>query len=97
MAKDDLRKAYEKWNDIPQENCALIDTFLKQESDKDYEMHLAMFIKKRSLAAEETRVHSLPLDHPLNSYGLHTLLMTSKSNTRITTALEAAKEEVKHK
>ncbi|GJY33058.1 hypothetical protein Tco_0417527 [Tanacetum coccineum] len=43
--KDDLRKAYEKCNDIPQESRALIDTFLKQESDKDYEMHLAMFRK----------------------------------------------------
>ncbi|GJU89420.1 hypothetical protein Tco_1301843 [Tanacetum coccineum] len=40
--KDDLRKAYEKCNDIPQESRALIDAFLKQESDKDYEMHLAM-------------------------------------------------------
>ncbi|GKE09510.1 putative ribonuclease H-like domain-containing protein [Tanacetum coccineum] len=44
-SKDDLRKAYEKCNDIPQENRALIDTFLKQESDKDYEMHLALFRK----------------------------------------------------
>ncbi|GJV16138.1 hypothetical protein Tco_1361461 [Tanacetum coccineum] len=43
--KDDLRKAYEKCNDIPQESRALINTFLKQESDKDYEMHLAMFRK----------------------------------------------------
>ncbi|GJR78039.1 hypothetical protein Tco_0148824 [Tanacetum coccineum] len=42
-AKNDLRKAYEKCNDIPQENRALIDTFLKQESDKDYKMHLAMY------------------------------------------------------
>ncbi|GKF48629.1 hypothetical protein Tco_0141880, partial [Tanacetum coccineum] len=40
LAKDDLRKAYEKCNDIPQENRALIETFLKQESNKDYEMHL---------------------------------------------------------
>ncbi|GJQ92021.1 hypothetical protein Tco_0003160 [Tanacetum coccineum] len=40
--KDDMRKAYEKCNDIPQESHALIDTFLKQESDKDYEMNLAM-------------------------------------------------------
>ncbi|GJW34412.1 hypothetical protein Tco_0054444 [Tanacetum coccineum] len=44
-AKDDLRKAYEKCNDIPPENRALIETFLKQESDKDYEMHLALFRK----------------------------------------------------
>ncbi|GJX55210.1 hypothetical protein Tco_0285107 [Tanacetum coccineum] len=44
-AKDDLRKAYEKCNDISQESRALIDTFLKEESDKDYEMHLSMFRK----------------------------------------------------
>ncbi|GJY45567.1 hypothetical protein Tco_0434630 [Tanacetum coccineum] len=41
--KDDLRKAYEKFNDIPQESRALIDTFLKQESDKDYKMHITMY------------------------------------------------------
>ncbi|GKF38314.1 hypothetical protein Tco_0118375, partial [Tanacetum coccineum] len=41
--KDDMGKAYEKCNDILQESRALIDTFLKQESDKDYKMHLAMF------------------------------------------------------
>ncbi|GKD70857.1 hypothetical protein Tco_1324947 [Tanacetum coccineum] len=42
-AKDDLRKTYEKCNDIPQESRALIDTFLKEESDKDYEMNLFMY------------------------------------------------------
>nr|GEW49162.1 reverse transcriptase domain-containing protein [Tanacetum cinerariifolium] len=41
-AKDDLRKVYEKCNDIPQESRALIDTFLKEESDKDYEMNLSI-------------------------------------------------------
>ncbi|GJZ49486.1 RNA-directed DNA polymerase, eukaryota [Tanacetum coccineum] len=51
-------------------------------------------LQMRSRAEEETRVHSLPLDQPLNSYGLHTLLMSSKPSTRITTALEAAREEV---
>ncbi|GJT41840.1 hypothetical protein Tco_0941705 [Tanacetum coccineum] len=45
ITKDDMRKSYEKCNDIPQENRALIDTFLKQESDKDYEMHLDLFRK----------------------------------------------------
>ncbi|GJX48855.1 hypothetical protein Tco_0274045 [Tanacetum coccineum] len=40
--KDDLRKAYEKCNDIPQESRALIDTFLKEGSDKDYEQNLSM-------------------------------------------------------
>ncbi|GJS70094.1 hypothetical protein Tco_0702935 [Tanacetum coccineum] len=33
--KEDMKKAYEKCNDIPQEKRALIDTFLKQKSDKD--------------------------------------------------------------
>ncbi|GJT67908.1 hypothetical protein Tco_1019388 [Tanacetum coccineum] len=51
-------------------------------------------LQKLSRAEEETRVRSLPFDQPLNSYGLHTLLMTSKSDRHITTALEAAREEV---
>ncbi|GJS71007.1 hypothetical protein Tco_0703848 [Tanacetum coccineum] len=48
-AKEDLRKAYEKCNDILQENRALIDTFLKQEFDKDYEMHNALFRKSAKI------------------------------------------------
>nr|GEV51814.1 hypothetical protein [Tanacetum cinerariifolium] len=51
-------------------------------------------LQKLNRAKDEMRVRSLPLDQPLNSYGLHTLLMTSKSDRRITTALEAAREEV---
>ncbi|GJS86462.1 hypothetical protein Tco_0769098 [Tanacetum coccineum] len=43
--KDDLRKAYEKCNDIPQESRALIDTFLKKGSHKDYELNLSMYEK----------------------------------------------------
>ncbi|GKE15097.1 hypothetical protein Tco_1422674 [Tanacetum coccineum] len=42
-AKDDLRKAYEECNDISQESRALIDTFLKEGPDKDYEMHNSLF------------------------------------------------------
>ncbi|GKE30171.1 hypothetical protein Tco_1445555 [Tanacetum coccineum] len=42
-AKDDLRKAYEKCNDISQESRALIDSFLKEGSDKDYELNLSMY------------------------------------------------------
>nr|GEU75921.1 putative ribonuclease H-like domain-containing protein [Tanacetum cinerariifolium] len=41
-AKDDHRKAYKQCNDIPQESRALIETFLKEESDKDYEMNLSI-------------------------------------------------------
>ncbi|GJT86905.1 hypothetical protein Tco_1068622 [Tanacetum coccineum] len=44
-AKQDLRQAYEKCNDIPQETRNLIDAFLKRESDKDYEINLAMYRK----------------------------------------------------
>nr|GEX09915.1 hypothetical protein [Tanacetum cinerariifolium] len=42
-SKDDMRKAYDECNDIPKEQRALIDTFFKQESNKDYEMHNALF------------------------------------------------------
>ncbi|GKC06882.1 hypothetical protein Tco_0998492 [Tanacetum coccineum] len=41
--KDDLRNAYEKCNDISQESRALIDSFLKKGSDKDYELNLSMY------------------------------------------------------
>nr|GEX08830.1 hypothetical protein [Tanacetum cinerariifolium] len=48
-AKDDLRKAYEKCNDIPLDQRALIDNILKIESDKDYKMHNALFGKAAKL------------------------------------------------
>ncbi|GJW83540.1 hypothetical protein Tco_0156685 [Tanacetum coccineum] len=44
-AKEDLRKAYEKCNDISQESRALIGTFLKEGPDKDYELNLSMYGK----------------------------------------------------
>ncbi|GKD43685.1 hypothetical protein Tco_1268330 [Tanacetum coccineum] len=44
-AKDDMRKAYEECNHITQETCVLIDTFLKEGSNKDYEMHNSLFGK----------------------------------------------------
>nr|GEX93258.1 hypothetical protein [Tanacetum cinerariifolium] len=44
-AKSDVRKAYEKCYDVKHESRALIDTFLKQESNKDYEMNLALYRK----------------------------------------------------
>ncbi|GJV59741.1 hypothetical protein Tco_1465841 [Tanacetum coccineum] len=48
-AKDDLRQACEKCNDISQESCALIDTFFKEGSDKDYELNLSMYEKTAKL------------------------------------------------
>ncbi|GKA86429.1 hypothetical protein Tco_0808140 [Tanacetum coccineum] len=47
--KEDLRKAYEKCNHILQESRALIDTFLKEGSDKDYELNLSMYRKTAKL------------------------------------------------
>nr|GEZ77833.1 reverse transcriptase zinc-binding domain-containing protein [Tanacetum cinerariifolium] len=44
-AKDDLRKAYELCNHIPQETRALIDTFLKEGYNKDYKLHNSLFGK----------------------------------------------------
>ncbi|GJR57767.1 hypothetical protein Tco_1499929 [Tanacetum coccineum] len=43
--KNDLRNAYEKCIDISQESRALIDSFLKEGSDKDYELNLSMYGK----------------------------------------------------
>ncbi|GKA61500.1 hypothetical protein Tco_0760907 [Tanacetum coccineum] len=48
-AKDDLRKAYEKCNNISQERRALIDTFLKEGFNKDYELNLSMYGKAKNL------------------------------------------------
>ncbi|GJV87754.1 hypothetical protein Tco_1531692 [Tanacetum coccineum] len=56
-AKSDFRKAYEKYNDITQESRALIDTFLKQESNKDYEMNLALY---RNAAKIEKQIERCP-------------------------------------
>nr|GEV13032.1 hypothetical protein [Tanacetum cinerariifolium] len=48
-AKDDLRNAYEKCNDISQESGAWIDSFLKEGSAKDYELNLSMYGKATKL------------------------------------------------
>ncbi|GKB87591.1 hypothetical protein Tco_0959863 [Tanacetum coccineum] len=41
--RDDLRKAYEKCNDISQGSRALICTLLKESSEKDRKLHLSMY------------------------------------------------------
>ncbi|GJZ67644.1 GPCR kinase [Tanacetum coccineum] len=64
-AKEYLRKAYEKCNDIPQESCALIDTFLKEGSDKDYELNLSMYGKAAKIEKQmnaKLELHQLHLD-----------------------------------
>nr|GEU86060.1 hypothetical protein [Tanacetum cinerariifolium] len=40
--KDDTRKAYDECDDIPQEKRYMIDTLLKEESWKVYEIHNAL-------------------------------------------------------
>ncbi|GKC11221.1 hypothetical protein Tco_1008003 [Tanacetum coccineum] len=47
--RDDLRKAYEKCNDISQESRALIGTLLKESSEKDRKLHLSMYGKAAQL------------------------------------------------
>ncbi|GJV09710.1 hypothetical protein Tco_1351251 [Tanacetum coccineum] len=47
--RDDLRKPYEKCNDISQESRALICTLLKESSDKDHKLHLSMYGKAAQL------------------------------------------------
>ncbi|GJZ06275.1 hypothetical protein Tco_0540068 [Tanacetum coccineum] len=65
-AKDDLRKAYEKCNDIPQESRALIDTFLKEESDKDYELNLSI------LDIDDSDLRLTPVMRPSSSTHVET-------------------------
>ena len=43
---------------------------------------------------EMSRGHSLLLDQAINSYGLHTLLMKTKVDVRVTSHLRAAREEL---
>ncbi|GJY63023.1 hypothetical protein Tco_0464483 [Tanacetum coccineum] len=68
-AKNDLRKAYEKCNDIPQESRALIDTFLKEESDKDYELNLSMY---ESLDIDDSDLRLTPVLRPSSSTRVET-------------------------
>ncbi|GKB34623.1 hypothetical protein Tco_0879565 [Tanacetum coccineum] len=47
--RDDLRKTYEKCNDISQESRALICTLLKESSKKDRKLYLSMYGKSAQL------------------------------------------------
>ncbi|GKC13678.1 hypothetical protein Tco_1010460 [Tanacetum coccineum] len=47
--RDDLRKAYEKCNDMSQESRALICTLLKESSENDHKLHLSMYGKASRL------------------------------------------------
>ncbi|GJR85168.1 hypothetical protein Tco_0209179 [Tanacetum coccineum] len=47
--RDDLRKSYEKCNDISQEKRALICTLLQESYEKDRKLHLSMYGKAAQL------------------------------------------------
>ncbi|GJZ29550.1 hypothetical protein Tco_0574197 [Tanacetum coccineum] len=66
-AKDDLRKAYEECNHIPQETRVLIDTFFKEGFNKDYEMHNSLFGK---VAKIEKQINA-KLDWLREKYNYH--------------------------
>nr|GFB38150.1 hypothetical protein [Tanacetum cinerariifolium] len=48
-AKDELLKAYEQCRDISMDKCAMIEKFLKIESELDYETQSALFRKAANL------------------------------------------------
>ncbi|GKC31798.1 ribonuclease H-like domain-containing protein [Tanacetum coccineum] len=63
--KDGLRNAYEKCTDISQESRALIGSFLKEGSNKDYELNLSIVRCSSShadLYLTEKELHQLHLD-----------------------------------
>ncbi|GJS49248.1 hypothetical protein Tco_0599369 [Tanacetum coccineum] len=74
---------------------------LQKEQEKEYQLinNLLGEINRYMLqnldrAKEETRVTSLPLDEPLKTFTLQTLRLSSVSDKRIATILEAAREKV---
>ncbi|GJR67529.1 hypothetical protein Tco_0013594 [Tanacetum coccineum] len=61
--RDDLRKAYEKCNDISQESRALICTFLKESSEKDRRLHLLCRSSSQANCPHtEKELHQLRMD-----------------------------------
>ncbi|GJS86053.1 hypothetical protein Tco_0752594 [Tanacetum coccineum] len=60
--KSDFRKAYEKCYDITHESRALVDIFFKQESNKDYEMNLALYGKATKIEKQIEKYQQLLQD-----------------------------------
>ncbi|GJZ53065.1 hypothetical protein Tco_0607950 [Tanacetum coccineum] len=78
--KDNLRTAYEKCNDIPQATHAFIDTFLKEGSNKDYEMLNSLF-RKAAKIEKQMNAKIVWLREKYN-YGSQTHIGGSSSQTR---------------
>nr|GEW01975.1 hypothetical protein [Tanacetum cinerariifolium] len=49
IAKDEMRKAYKKCRDIPLDQRAVIEKFLKIESELDYEMNRDLLLNMAKL------------------------------------------------
>ncbi|GKB41198.1 hypothetical protein Tco_0886140 [Tanacetum coccineum] len=77
--RDDLRKAYEKCNDISQENRALIFTLLKESSEKDRKLHLSMYGKAAQLEKQMETKSAGPAGK--NTSGAHLGIGCSSSQT----------------
>ncbi|GJV77661.1 hypothetical protein Tco_1509245 [Tanacetum coccineum] len=77
--RDDLRKTYEKCNDISQESRALIFTLLKESSEKDRKLHLSMYGKAAQL--EKQRGAKLAWFQEKYSRRIHENIGCSSSQT----------------
>ncbi|GJV92099.1 hypothetical protein Tco_1539912 [Tanacetum coccineum] len=76
--RDDLRKTYEKCNDISQESRALIYTLLKESSDKDRKLHLSMYGKASQLE-RQMELHQLRMDEEALKEMLEEEVMNKKA------------------
>ncbi|GKC42358.1 hypothetical protein Tco_1060080 [Tanacetum coccineum] len=86
--KEDLRKTYEKCNHIPQESRALIDTFLKEGSDKDYELN--HFIYRKAAKLEKQMNAKLAWIHEKYNHRSVTHIDGSSSQTCVGKSKEEA-------
>ncbi|GJU71397.1 hypothetical protein Tco_1262802 [Tanacetum coccineum] len=86
IAKDDLKKAYAKCNDILQENRALIDTFLK-EAEPFYEKY--NYRSQTDIGGPSSQTHEIG-DIYLTEKELHHLHLDEEA---LKEALEEARDE----
>ncbi|GKE66497.1 hypothetical protein Tco_1520658 [Tanacetum coccineum] len=79
IAKDELRKAYEECRDIPLEQRAVIENFLKIESELDYEINRDREVVKLNQVCVVPDAYTfpvlpeVPLSFQASAYSLSTL------------------------